>query len=133
MTDSILDSVKLALSINPDYDAYDSDIIMHINSVFSILHQVGASPIDGFYVTDSSSTWLDYIGEAQHVNMVKSYVVLRVRLLFDPPSSAFALDSMERQAKELEWRLSCLDIQFNPTLTDNAVYVFDGGSAYTEQ
>lgn len=102
---SILSSVKKMLGIEPEYTQFDADIIMHINTVFSILHQMGIGPEDGFTITDDSATWEDFIGDSNKLEMVKTYVYFKVRLMFDPPSSSFVLDSMNHQISELEWRL----------------------------
>ena len=118
MTDSILNSVKKVLGLDADYKAFDEDVIMHINTVFSVLHQVGASPSEGLTILDETSTWSDFIKDVQHVNMVKTYVYLKVRLVFDPPTSSFALTSMEKQAEQLEWRLSLFENVFNPPIVE---------------
>lgn len=112
MTDSILDSVKLALDIAEDDTAFDQQLLMHINSVFSVLHQVGASPAAGFSILDNTATWQDFIQDVQHVNMVKTYVVLRVRLIFDPPGTSYLIESLKIQADQLEWRLNLLENLF---------------------
>lgn len=105
--DSILNSTKKLLGIGSEYDMFDLDITLHINSVFSTLAQLGIGPEDDqFLITGPTETWDDFLGAQKNVNMVKSYVYLRVRLLFDPPASGFATDSITRQITELEWRLN---------------------------
>lgn len=104
--DSILDSVKKLLGITKEYTAFDPDIIIHINSVFFTLNQLGVGPEEGFSISDSSTTWEDYLPEGSKLEAVKSYIYLKVRMLFDPPTSSFVLTSMENQAKEYEWRLN---------------------------
>ena len=106
-SDSILMSVKKVLGIPDDYKVFDPDIIMHINSVFMILNQLGIGPEDGFSITSETEQWLDF-ADLSMINAVKSYVYLRVRILFDPPTSSFVLTSMENQYKELEWRLNVM-------------------------
>lgn len=106
MADSILNSTKKALGLDAGYDAFDPDIIMHINSVFSTLQQLGVGPEDAFAIEDESSTWDSFIGSNKNINSVKSYMYLRVRLLFDPPATSFAIAAFEKQIKEVEWRLS---------------------------
>jgi len=108
MPESILDSTKKVLGIDSAYTAFDPDITMHINSVFSTLQQlgVGANPDESFMITNRLATWEEFIGTEKNVNAVKSYMYLRVRLLFDPPATSFAQDSMQKQAQELEWRLN---------------------------
>ena len=109
MEESILDSVKLSLGIPVEYEHFDQQIMLHLNTVMAILPQLGVGPEEGFYVQDDQTTWGDLIGDtelAYKLLYVKSYVCLRVRLLFDPPSSSGAIDAMERQMRELEWRIT---------------------------
>jgi hypothetical protein len=103
---SILDSTKKAIGIEPSATAFDSDIIMHINTAFFSLQQLGLGPASGFMIEDSATKWGDYLGEKTNFNAVKSYIYLRVRLLFDPPTTSFALDAISKQIQELEWRLN---------------------------
>lgn len=107
--DSILTSVKKMLGIAEEYTQFDNDIIMHINSVFSILSQLGVGPEDGYAIEDSSATWTDFADGDElpaKIAMVKSYMYLKVRLLFDPPTTSSVLESMNRQIDEMEWRLN---------------------------
>ena len=106
-TDSILTSIKKLLGIEAEYTHFDADIMMHINSVFSILTQMGVGPSDGFAVTGADQTWDEFLGELSPntFSMVKSYVYQKVRLLFDPPLSSAAMDAINRQIGEFEWRL----------------------------
>ena len=106
MTDRILESVKKVLGIAPEYLAFDQDVVMHINSAFSVLHQLGVGPDEPFMIEDETATWTEFLGTERGVNSVKSYVYLRVRLLFDPPATSFALGAMEKQIEELGWRIS---------------------------
>lgn len=106
MTDSILTTTKKALGISADYTAFDPDIIMHINSVFSTLNQLGVGPAVTFMIMDDTETWSEFIGTNQDINSVKTYMYLRVRLYFDPPATSFALAAMEKQIEELGWRLN---------------------------
>lgn len=106
MTQSILDSTKKILGIDPDYVAFDLDIITHINSVFSTLQQLGIGPEPGFMIEDNSATWEDLLGGDMRLNSVKTYVYFKVRLAFDPPTTSFAINALEEQARELEWRLN---------------------------
>lgn len=105
MAQSILTSVKKILGIVEDDTSFDVDIVLHINSVFSILEQVGIGPVDGFMIEDAEPTWDDFVTD-RRLNSVKTYVYLRVRLLFDPPSTSFVIESMNKQISELEWRLN---------------------------
>lgn len=103
--ESILTSIKKLLGLDEDYTQFDTDIILYINSVFMSLNQIGVGPAAGFTISDKSTTWSTYLGEDANLEGVKSYVHLKVKLLFDPPASNFVLESMERLAKEFEWRI----------------------------
>lgn len=104
--DSILKSTKKVLGIEDTYTAFDVDIVMHINSVFSTLEQLGIGPVGGFYIEDATPTWSAFLGTDPRLSSVKTYVYLRVRMLFDPPGTSYLIDSLEKQARELEWRLN---------------------------
>lgn len=105
--DSILTSIKKLLGITEEYTHFDADIIMHINSVFMILTQLGVGPSAGFYIEDATTYWEDYISDMNKLQAVKTYMYLRVRLLFDSGSLGSAtLAAYERQIQELEWRLN---------------------------
>ena len=104
--ESILTSIKKLLGISEDYNHFDADIIMHINSTFMVLNQIGVGPANGFLIEDDTTTWLDYTPDGSNLEAVKSYIYLKVKLLFDPPSSSFVLESMKRQIDEFEWRLN---------------------------
>lgn len=106
MGDSILDTTKKVLGITEDYTVFDPDIIMHINSVFSILNQLGIGPSNGFAIEDNTTNWSDYTAGSKNINDVKSYMYARVRLMFDPPSTSFGITALQDLAKELEWRLN---------------------------
>ena len=103
--ESILASVKKLLGIYEEHTAFDEDIILHINSVFAILQQMGVGPEEGFSISDDSAVWSDYTSDVNQLNFVKSYVYLKVRLLFDPPVNSGATDSINKLISELEWRL----------------------------
>lgn len=103
--ESILTSIKKLLGIEEDYTQFDVDIIMHINTVLMSLNQMGIGPVEGFSISDKIPTWATYLNTATNLEAVKSYIYFKVRLMFDPPSSSFVLDSMGRQINELEWRL----------------------------
>ena len=106
ITESILLSIKKMLGLDKDYDVFDPELIIHINSVFGTLHQLGIGPEDQFRISGDSETWSEFDTDGEQVDEVKDYVYLRVRLLFDPPSSSFVLSSFQEQLKELEWRLN---------------------------
>jgi len=105
LNDSILDSTKKALGLDVEYDAFDPEIIMHINSIFFTLQQLGVGPSTGFMINDNAELWSEFIG-ADQINAVKSYMALKVRLIFDPPATSFVLEAMNKTATEFEWRLN---------------------------
>lgn len=103
---SILDSIKKTLGLDSDYDAFDLDVIMHINTAFSTLRQLGVGPQTGFVISDNTSLWESYSDDMILLASVKSYVFAKVKLLFDPPPTSFGLDAMQKMVSELEWRLN---------------------------
>lgn len=103
--ESILQSIKKLLSIDSSYTEFDTDIIIHINTILSNLIQMGVGPEEGFSIEDDSSKWSDFIGNYSKVQQVKTYVYVKVRLLFDPPSNASMIEVLNKQANELEVRL----------------------------
>lgn len=110
MYDSILDSVKKSLGFEPDYTAFDADIIMHINSILMVLYQLGVGPKEPLMIEDASTTWDEFMDGRIDINAVKTYIYLRVRLLFDPPTSSFVLNAIKEQYQELEWRLNIEEV-----------------------
>ena len=106
MDDSILNSIKKILGMPPEYDAFDTDLVIHINSVFGILAQLGVGPEGGFSISDNTTLWKAYLGDSKDLEMVKSYIALKVRLIFDPPTIGAVMDAMKEQIRELEWRLN---------------------------
>lgn len=104
--ESILTSIKKLLGISEDYTQFDDDIIMHINTVFLNLTQLGVGPEAGFSIEDDSAEWTDYISDSKMLQAVKSYIYLKVKLLFDPPLSSSVIESMNRMISELEFRLN---------------------------
>lgn len=105
MEQSILKSLKKVLGVEPSYDVFDDDILMHLNSIFANLDQMGVGPPGGFSVEDDSTLWSDYIGDDKNLNSVKTYISLKIRLLFDPPQNSNITSAMNEQIKEIEWRL----------------------------
>lgn len=101
---SILDSVKKDLGLVPEYEAFDDQIIFDINAAFSTLHQLGYGPDEGYEITGANETWSDFITEPRF-NFVKKYISLKVRLMFDIPTSSYALDEINKQISELEFRI----------------------------
>jgi hypothetical protein len=106
MEESILTSTKKVLGIDESYTVFDLDIITHINAALSTLTQLGIGPVDGFVIDDTSEVWHDFIDDDKQYHSVKSYVFLRVRQLFDPPTTSYLINAFDQQIKELEWRLN---------------------------
>jgi len=106
MEDDILRSTKKILGISSDYTAFDQDIIVHINSAIGTLSQLGIGPAEGFSISGEGTSWSEFTNDDAILNMCQSYIYLRVKLLFDPPSTSFALDAMKQQIEEFEQRIS---------------------------
>lgn len=104
--DSILTSIKKLLGMTEDYTHFDADLIMHINSAFMILHQLGVGPSKRFAITGAYETWNEFMEEEESLDAVKTYIYQKVKLVFDPPTSSSVLASNERITSELEWRLN---------------------------
>ena len=104
--ESILASIKKMVGITKEDTHFDADIIMHINSVFMILNQLGVGPSECFTIEDDVATWKDFIPNGQNIELVKSYMNLKVRMLFDPPTSSTVMQSMNQAISEFEWRLN---------------------------
>lgn len=102
--ESILTSIKKLLGIHADYVVFDDDIIMHTNTVFGVLNQLGIGPEQGFMITGTTEVWDDYITDF-NINMVKTFIFMKVKMTFDPPASAALIESFQRAIGELEWRL----------------------------
>lgn len=115
MGENILSSIKTLLGIQETDFNFDDEIIMSINSVFMTLNQLGVGPTTVFKIVDESATWASFFGTRVDLESVKSYVYLKVRMLFDPPQNSFLVDAIEKQIAEFEWRLQ---VQVDPyTLT----------------
>lgn len=104
--ESILVSIKKLIGLTEEYVQYDTDIITHINTVFAILHQLGVGPVNGFVIRDKSTCWCEYTGDEVFLESVKSYIYLKVKLIFDPPQSSAHIETMKQEIAELEWRLN---------------------------
>lgn len=103
---SILTSVKKGIGgIIEEDEAFDDEIIMHINSVLAKLTQLGIGPKSGFHISDKTATWADFFGNNDCQNFIQSFVILSVRLLFDPPTIGAVAQAMEKQRDEYEWRI----------------------------
>lgn len=112
--ESILTSVKKLLQIGEEYEHYDQDIIIHINTYLTVLYQVGVG-VPGFFIVDKTATWDQFLIDEAKFNAAKTYVYLRVRLVFDPPQSGTAVEAIKENIKELEWRLF---VDADPPLTE---------------
>lgn len=103
--DSILDTTKLQCGLDPEDDSYDVEIITHINSTFFVLSELGVGPAVGYSITNREQKWSEFIG-TEYIAAVKTYMGLKVRLIFDPPQTGPLAEAMERQAGQMEWRLN---------------------------
>ena len=104
--ESILTSVKKMLGIAEDYEHFDPELIMHINSVINILTQLGVGPEEGYKISSKDDIWSTYIGNDSLIEMVKTYIYLKVKLVFDPPLASSTIEAHNRQIAELEWRIN---------------------------
>lgn len=103
---SILTSIKKLLGIAENYTHFDADIIMHINSVFMTLNQLGVGPKEGYFIEDDSDVWSDYISNDKLLHYIKTYIYSKVKLLFDPPQSSAVMDAIRNSISECEFRIS---------------------------
>lgn len=117
MSESILTSIKKLLGIDESYTFFDADVLMHINTVFMILYQLGVGPSTPFSISDKTAVWSDFVGSATDLAGIKTYIFLKVKLFFDPPQSSAAIDAMKQNAAELEWRLN---VTVDPKITFTA-------------
>jgi hypothetical protein len=109
VTQSILDSTKIALGIPPEHTPFDAMIMLHINSVLADLTQLGVGPVAGFEIQTKDQVWSDFLGvNKPELNQVKSYMYLRVKLLFDPPEIGFVLNAIKEQIDKMEWKINVL-------------------------
>lgn len=104
--ESILTSIKKNLGLDESYTAFDPDILLYINAVFGTLNQLGIGPDDGYEIEDKEATWDAFLAGDKRLNPVKVYMYFRVRLMFDPPTTSYLIEAMEKQRQELEWRLN---------------------------
>lgn len=108
MENSILNSIKLMLGVEPSYTQFDEAIIMQINSAFSFLTELAAGPKEGFQITGSAEQWSDYIADMKQFNDVKTYIFCKVKLAWDPPSSSAIIENYRQLASECEFRITVL-------------------------
>lgn len=124
--DSILTSIKKALGLDESYTAFDQDIIMHINTVFSDMEQLGIGPPNGFAIEDKDAVWGDFISEDNaRYNRLRTYMYLRIKLLFDSDSQRWSLSAIEAQIAELAWRLS-VDRELTDWVDPNKGSIYHG-------
>ena len=117
MQDSILMTIRKLVCGNPYADHFDTDLLVHINACFSILNQLGVGPENGFVVTDETQSWSSYIADNYILNMVKTYITLKVKKIFDPPLTSSVLEAMDKEISQLEWRLNVAVDPSKPTST----------------
>lgn len=117
MQDSILMTIRKLVCGDPYADHFDTDLLVHINACFSILNQLGVGPENGFVVTDETQSWSSYSDNDRILNMVKTYVTLKVRVIFDPPLTSSVLEAMNKEISQLEWRLNVAVDPVKPTST----------------
>jgi hypothetical protein len=106
MEESILKSTKKILGLDENYLVFDLDVITHINAAFSILNQLGVGPVNGFFIEDETAVWSDFVVPENQLRLVKTYVYLKTRSIFDPPSTSYLIEAVNNQVKEYEWRLN---------------------------
>ena len=105
-TDSILDTIKKLLGPDQSYNYFDQDIIIHINTAIMNLTDIGVGPKEGFSIKSRQEVWSDFIADIKQFEAVKTYIYLKVKLIFDPPLSSSVIDIYNKQINELEWRLN---------------------------
>lgn len=106
MNENILNSIKKLLGIPEDYTAFDQDIMMHINSVFMILSELGVGPSNGYSLKDGVEKWGDFISDDKNLEGIKTYIYMKVKTIFDPPLNSAVLASMKELINEFEWRIN---------------------------
>lgn len=129
MSDSILNTIKKLVGPDENYDYFDQDLIIHINSVFAVLHQLGVGPAEPYRITGSENTWSEFLEDKDYLEDVKTYIYLRVRLLFDPPTNSFLVNAMENQIREIEWRLHIADDRIEDLTGDEEEETDSNGQA----
>ena len=117
MQDSILMTIRKLVCGDPYADHFDTDLLVHINACFSVLNQLGVGPESGFVVTDETQSWSSYVADNRTLNMVKTYVTLKVKKIFDPPLTSSVLEAMDKEISQLEWRLNVAVDPIKPAST----------------
>ena len=124
MEESILKTIKQLIGCPDDFEQFDLDLIVHINLAFAILTQLGVGPKEGYRITGQDNVWSEFDDDAQKLSLIKDYVYIKTRLLFDPPTSGSLMDSLKEQLKEMEWRLYIL---YDPISEDDEKGKSDDG------
>ena len=124
MEESILKTIKQLIGCPDDFEQFDLDLIVHINSAFATLTQLGVGPKEGYRLTGADNAWSEFEDDAQKLSLIKDYVYIKTRLLFDPPTSGSLMDSLKEQLKEMEWRLYML---YDPISEDDEKGKSDDG------
>lgn len=130
--ESILTETKNSLGVAEDVTIFDVAIRMHINSAISTLTQLGIGPEGGFEILDADATWTDFVNTDLRLSQIKSYVFLRVKMLFDPPPNSWVSVAMKDQIEQMEWRLNMVregDIpaEVTPLPEEDEYWLLDGG------
>lgn len=126
---SILDDTKKVLGMDADYDAFDLDIVLFINAAISTLRQLGVGPQNGFSITGSDEVWEDLLGKRLDLDEAKAYIAQKVRLMFDPPQTSFAIAAFEKMIAEAEWRLN-VTIELRPQADKAAWWAVKDGEEF---
>lgn len=105
MEESILITIKKMIGFDKDYDYFDTDLVVQINSCFSTLSDLGVGPEEGFHITGKDEKWSEYIFTPIYMGMIKNYIYIKTKLVFDRPETSYAIESLSKTASELEWRL----------------------------
>ena len=108
MEESILKTIKQLIGCPDDFEQFDMDLTIHINSAFATLTQLGVGPKEGYRITGADNTWSEFEDDAQKLSLIKDYVYIKTRLLFDPPTTGSLMDSLKEELKEMKWRLYIL-------------------------
>ena len=124
MEESILKTIKQLIGCPDDFEQFDLDLIVHINSAFATLTQLGVGPKEGYRITGADNEWSEFEYDVQKLSLIKDYVYIKTRLLFDPPTSGSLMDSLKEQLKEMEWRLYML---YDPISEDDEKGKSDDG------
>ena len=108
MEESILKTIKQLIGCPDDFEQFDLDLTIHINSAFATLTNLGVGPKEGYRITGQDNVWSEFEDDAKKLSLIKDYVYIKTRLLFDPPTSGSLMDSLKEQLNEMEWRLYIL-------------------------